>query len=324
MFFKNKNGTYLTEKNSLSVKREDAVLIEEEIVGKDLVRFKIDEQYIYYDDGKVFLTDKKDDRSLIMKRNDRYLNVRGHFLHLSDKLCELVAENNELEPDVIIEYLEFEKEILYKFRKHGIVSWKISEFELATDTIDKVRNQILKNKNARIGQVLAEIEDAVLFLKIPTLKSVLNLIFEEEYHLTTFSSNTLRKGFDRRGFHVDYPYHDLKEPYLDKVLGVQVNFALDDFTIENGATIYIPDSYKSHAFPTKNSEYFNKEKKYMLAQKGSVILYRGDMWHTQGLNVTDNPRVALLANFSPLHIDPKDRIDIGNSGLNLQDGKVII
>ena len=70
MFFKSRIGEYLTEKNTLSKKREDAVLIEQEIVGRDLVRFKIEDQYIYYDGGKVFLTDKKDDRSLIMERND--------------------------------------------------------------------------------------------------------------------------------------------------------------------------------------------------------------------------------------------------------------
>ena len=323
MFFKSRTGEYLTEKNTLSRKREDAVMIEQEIVGRDLVRFKIEDQYIYYDDGKVFLRDKKDDRSLIMERNDQYLNLAGHYLHLSNKLCELIAENNELEPNFVVEYLSFEEKNVYKFNKYGIVSWKLSEFEISESVIDKVRKQILQNKSDRIGQVLAEIEDSGLFLKISTLKSVLNLILKE-YHLTTFSSNTLRKGVDGRCFHVDYPYHNLKEPYPEEILGVQVNFALDDFTIENGATIYIPGSYKAHCFPNKNSEYFNKEKKYMLASKGSVILYRGDMWHTQGINITDTPRVALLANFSPTHINPKDRILLRNSSLKLQDGRVFI
>ena len=50
MFFKDSDEKYLTEKNSLSMKREDAVLIEQEYVGRDLTRFKIDQHYIYYDD----------------------------------------------------------------------------------------------------------------------------------------------------------------------------------------------------------------------------------------------------------------------------------
>ena len=323
MFFKNKNGKYLTERNEVSEKRQDAILIDEEVLGNGLVRFKIQHRYICFNSGNVSLNPEKNDSSLITRQKERYVNLSGNYLHLSNRLCELVTENNELEPDFLVEYLEFEEEILYKFNKYGIVSWKVSEFELDTNTIDKVREQILENKNARIGQVLAEIKDSALFLKISTLKSVLNLILKE-YHLTTFSSNTLRKEVDGRGFHVDYPYHNLNEPYPDEILGVQVNFALDDFTIENGATIYIPDSYKAHCFPNRNSEYFNKEKKYMLAPKGSVILYRGDMWHTQGINVTDNPRVALLANFSPTHISPKDRLLLGNSDLEIRDGKVFI
>ena len=323
MFFKNKNGNYLTEKNQLSDKRENAILIEQELVGDNLVRFKIQDKYLCFHQGNISLNCEKYDSSLITVHGKKYRNLVGNYLHLSNKLCELVSENNELEPDFFVEYLSFEEEILYKFNKYGIAIWKLLEFEISEDVIDKVRNQILENKNDRIGQVLAEIEDASHFLKIPTLKSVLDLILKE-YHLTTFSSNTLRKGVDGRGFHVDYPYHNLKEPYPDEILGIQVNFALDDFTIENGATIYIPDSYKSHAFPYKNSEYFNKEKRYMLGQKGSVILYRGDMWHTQGINITNNPRVALLANFSPTHINPKDQIHIGNSTLEIRDGKVFI
>ena len=323
MFFKNKNGKYLTEQNDVSEKREDAILIEQENVGSELVRFKIQDKYLCFHQGSISLKYEKDDTSLITRREERYLNLSGHYLHLSNKLSELVAENNELEPDFIIERLSLEEEILYEFNKYGIAMWKLSEFEISENTIDKVRNQILENKNDRIGQVLAEIEDASFFLKIPTLKSVLDVILKE-YHLTTFSSNTLRKGVDGRGFHVDYPYHNLKEPYPDEILGIQVNFALDDFTIENGATIYIPDSYKSHVFPTKNSEYFNKEKRYMLAPKGSIILYRGDMWHTQGINITNNPRVALLANFSPTNINPKDQIRIGNSGFKVENGKVFI
>jgi hypothetical protein len=322
MFFKNKNGQYLAEGNEVSERHEEAILIEEEIVGNGLLRFKIQDQYICFLQNSVILNDVKDDTSLIVHRGEKYINLSGNYLHLSDKLCELITENNELEPDFIVEHLELEEKIVYKFKKYGIASWKLSEFELDANTIDKVRNQILENPNSRIGQVLAEVKDSEMFLKIPTLKSVLDLILKE-YHLTTFSSNTLRKDIDGRGFHVDYPYHDLKEPYPDEILGVQVNFALDDFTKGNGATIYIPESYKSHCFP-RGCDVSIKEKKYMLAPKGSVILYRGDMWHSQGINVTDNPRVALLANFSPLHIPAKDRILLGDSGLNLWEGKVII
>jgi ectoine hydroxylase-related dioxygenase (phytanoyl-CoA dioxygenase family) len=48
--------------------------------------------------------------------------------------------------------------------------------------------------------------------------------------------------------------------------------------------------------------------RYMTVPKGHVILYLGDMWYSQGINLTNNPRVDVLANFSPLHIPPKDDI----------------
>ena len=321
MFFKNKNGEYLNSDNVLSVKREDAVLINEEIVGNNLVRFKIENRYISCHGGKVFLNEIKDDTSLLHDRNGYFVTVSGNYLTLSNKLAELVADNNEIEPDLIVEYLSLKEELYYKFKRDGIVSWKLSDFDIAENLLASVRDKILGNKNARIGQLLYEVEESEEFLKIGILKELLNMIYEnEEYHLTTFSSNTLRKDVDERGFHVDYPYHNLPQPYPDKILGVQVNFSLDDFRIDNGATIYVPNSYKSHRFPPRNPG--NVE--YMLAEKGSVILYRGDMWHTQGVNSTDNPRVALLANFSPLTVRAKDFIQLGNSDFVVRDGKVFI
>jgi ectoine hydroxylase-related dioxygenase (phytanoyl-CoA dioxygenase family) len=55
---------------------------------------------------------------------------------------------------------------------------------------------------------------------------------------TTCSSNTLH--FNKDGeiyFHVDYPYHDLGSSNFE--LLVQVIITLNDFTIKNGATVFI-------------------------------------------------------------------------------------
>ncbi len=315
MFFRSRDGKYLDSNNELSERREDAVLIEQEIAG-NIVRFKIGNRYISSHDGKIFLNEIQNDTSIIYVNNGNLVTVSGSYLSLSDTLIEI---RNELTPNLIVEYLSLAEKLFYKFKRDGIVFWKLEDIQ--KDLIFSIRNKILENENARIGQLMFEVRGSEKFLKIPTLKELLNMIYEgKEYHLTTFSSNTLRKDVDERGFHVDYPYHDLPQPYPDEILGVQVNFALDDFRIDNGATIYVPNSFKSHRFPPRNPG--NIE--YMLAEKGSVILYRGDMWHTQGINITDNPRVALLANFSPVSIRAKDFIQLGDSDFEVRQGKVFL
>ena len=218
-------------------------------------------------------------------------------------------------------------DIVQDFQKNGIAIWKHKNL----DQIEKAREIILSYKHTRISELLEldQVFSDILF----DLKPILDSIFNEGYHLTTFSSNTLRKNDKEKAniksIHVDYPYHDLFEPYPDEILGLQVNYACDDFTIENGATLYVPNSYKYHRFPNwREDTEILKTEVPILVEKGSIIMYRGDMWHRPGVNTTDNPRVAILANFSPLFIDSKDNMEeqllrIDFPTLSLQDDKVV-
>jgi ectoine hydroxylase-related dioxygenase (phytanoyl-CoA dioxygenase family) len=150
-------------------------------------------------------------------------------------------------------------------------------------------------------------------LKIPILKVILDEVFKKEScHLTTYSSNTLRFNKDDEiHFHVDYPYGLNQDCSEFDLLGVQVIITLNDFTIENGATLFI-----------------GKDKKvnYFVAPKGSLIIYRADIVHSQGINKTPNPRVGLLANFASIFVKAKDNIvDYAcKTGLEIRDGRVFI
>ena len=160
----------------------------------------------------------------------------------------------------------------------------------------------------------AEIKDAI--------KEILSTT---DYHLTTFSSNTLFKGKDTRGYHVDWPYHKYNSDANDLniiypgtgIEGVQCILPLDDFTIENGATMYIPFSHLARRYPTVeilrtgsfttvNQERYPCKKKYFIANVGDVVLYPATLWHSAGLNTTTRPRRSLLASYSPSHVSKKD------------------
>lgn len=212
--------------------------------------------------------------------------------------------------------------IFEEFSENGIAIWNHGNME----EIEKARNVILSYNHTRIRDLIGL--DKVFSEMLYELKPILDEVFvDEEYHLTTYSSNTLRKnGKEKASLHVDYPYHDLPEPYPDALLGIQVIYALDDFTVQNGATIYIPESYKTHRYPYFCDLLNNAQ--YLLVKKGSIIMYRGDLWHKAGINITDNPRVAILANFSPLYIDAKDDMvdqisKIKFPTLNIDDDKVV-
>jgi len=193
------------------------------------------------------------------------------------------------------------------FLKNGFAIFQGSNNEI---DIDLAKSELLKHKKSRVSKLLNLNPVFATFLQDPTLKILLDLVYPEGYHLTTYSSNTLRNSDSNKIFwHVDYPYHNIRDQYPQNILGVQVIYALNEFTVENGGTMYIPKSFQAGSFPTL--EQINKhshEIKTVVAPKGSVIIYRGDLWHTQGVNKTSEPRSALLANFSPLSVPAKDSI----------------
>ncbi len=210
----------------------------------------------------------------------------------------------------------------------------------------------LKN-NSFLEQERVSLPEDSIYLKLfkhPKIrKSIIHLLNTMDYHLTTLSSNTLFPNVDKRSYHVDWPYHkytqdsgDINTIYEDRLDGVQVIIPLDNFTIDNGATLYIPYSYLARRYPSieilksgtfeaaetkcnenenenesnelnesenkkeKEKELFVCKKKYLLGKVGDVFIYPSTLWHSQGLNITDKPRRALLGNFSPKGINKKD------------------
>ncbi|EKX44488.1 hypothetical protein GUITHDRAFT_109608 [Guillardia theta CCMP2712] len=114
----------------------------------------------------------------------------------------------------------------------------------------------------------------------------------------TWSSNTLLPKMDhpRLGWHVDYPYHDIEiGMWPDLPLGLQVLWLLDNFTSENGGTMFYPGSHEFFSPP--NIEQFSTPE-ILTAPAGSVLVAHSAWWHRQTQNKSPNPRHALLGCFT--------------------------
>ena len=81
---------------------------------------------------------------------------------------------------------------------------------------------------------------------------------------------------------------------------------LDDFTEENGATYFLPNSQLMAEEPTE--EFFYANAKRLVAKAGSVWFFNARIWHAGGQNHTDQWRHALTINMGRSWM--KQRIDI--------------
>lgn len=282
-----------------------------------LVRMIINGKYISMHENNMILDDNFSDNSLLYLENkklDIHLHSIGGMLTCRDD--RLSIEDFELSKmDWYTNRLKLRTDSLAMLVNNGITSIQSS------NDLDSVAKLIHNSPHTRISNLFELNFD--LFWKIlndSELHKILRAIYPNGYHCTTYSSNNLRKNVNEVGWHCDYPYHNISESYPDEMLGVQVIWTLDDFTVENGATYFVPKSHKKNSWPDITTATLVQQ---AVIKRNNIIIFFGTLWHTQGINTTDIPRAALLANFSPLSVPVKDNINTQISNEYLKNGKLL-
>ncbi|HQR35957.1 MAG TPA: phytanoyl-CoA dioxygenase family protein [Blastocatellia bacterium] len=71
---------------------------------------------------------------------------------------------------------------------------------------------------------------------------------------------------------------------------------LDDFTLENGPTRYVPGTHKAGKLPQDalaDASAPHPEEKYLTGKAGTLAVFNAHLWHGGTANRTDKPRLAL-------------------------------
>lgn len=71
---------------------------------------------------------------------------------------------------------------------------------------------------------------------------------------------------------------------------------LDDFTIENGATLVLPGSHLYEVSP--NDDYFRLNSNAVVGCAGDIVIWNSNLFHASGINTTKSIRRALPITFS--------------------------
>ena len=101
--------------------------------------------------------------------------------------------------------------------------------------------------------------------------------------------------------HRDDSIYPLPEPHQEVVLNTM--WALDDFTVANGATRIVPGSHlwEPGRYPTDDDEVIQAE-----MPAGSVIFYGGHLFHGGGANQTDRPRLGVILEYAASWLRPQE------------------
>jgi ectoine hydroxylase-related dioxygenase (phytanoyl-CoA dioxygenase family) len=75
---------------------------------------------------------------------------------------------------------------------------------------------------------------------------------------------------------------------LDTPILINTMWMITDFTVENGATLFMPFSHHARRRPPAYMKSTDKRLFPITGRRGSVVLWNGNVWHASGKNITSN------------------------------------
>lgn len=136
-------------------------------------------------------------------------------------------------------------------------------------------------KNTRVFDLIGK---SRVFRDLVTHDVALDLarhVIGQEMLLSNFSANITAPGSGPMGMHADQGY--VPAPWPPYPLAVNVAWALDDFTIENGATRFVPNTHTKDHGPDKDA---HRAGVPIVCKAGSIFVMDGRVWHETGSNVS--------------------------------------
>jgi ectoine hydroxylase-related dioxygenase (phytanoyl-CoA dioxygenase family) len=126
------------------------------------------------------------------------------------------------------------------------------------------------------------------------LAALLDDLLGPEHLLSDHSLNVVHGDGRPDRWHVDYPYNEMRDLTDGPILAIQCVLALDDFTVDNGATRHLP---RSHRPPRRPPPGLDLDGPALLAKAGTLTVLAAATWHRSGRNTTGTPRSAILLSF---------------------------
>lgn len=145
-----------------------------------------------------------------------------------------------------------------------------------------------------------------IFLEIASNKNVLSVIsnliigsfFLNQQNLVVNPPSS--KNYNQLKFHRDLPY----QHYVStRPLAINALLAVDDFTIQNGATIVIPGSHKFENF--SSDAIIEKQSRQIEVNAGTFLILDCMTYHAAGSNGSIKNRVGINHVYSSLMLRPQ-------------------
>ena len=183
---------------------------------------------------------------------------------------------------------------------------QIAKLKADAVKVQALRRRVQEKNGVAVGMdgiahhVLGEGTSLDAFINAPPLWDAITRIFDGKFILLNFGATLHPPG----GLaYTMKPHRDVRAFTPDYCLSLNMLVMLDDFTVENGATLVLPGSHRVAEPPTL--EDFQAGAKPLLGKAGDIVLFNSLLVHAGGANTTGRERVALTLCFGRPFMKPQ-------------------
>lgn len=180
-------------------------------------------------------------------------------------------------------------------------------------TQERIRLDVGPERLERAGELgvlrlMMRYDDHFLrYLELPELLAVIDstvsntaiLHLQNGFVLPSLPAGTKAEVFQRT-FHMDF--RRVLNGYL---MSVNVLFAIDGFTAENGGTLVVPGTHQRGSPPSER--YMRNQAVAVECPAGSMVVFDSTLWHAAGENLSGRDRLAINHQFTRSYV--KQQID---------------
>ncbi len=192
--------------------------------------------------------------------------------------------------------------LLTQLNENGYV---IIEKLISTEAVEKIKEEMLgfmeydgRNdfegyKTRRMYSVIERSFACNPLIDHPLILALLDSVLMQNYLLSQMQAINVYPGEVRQPLHHDDSFYPIARPRAP--LGAATIWAIDDFKADNGATMVLP---KSHSWGDRQPTDIDPDELIpAVMPAGSVVFFLGTTWHCAGANNTDQPRMAVTAQY---------------------------
>lgn len=154
------------------------------------------------------------------------------------------------------------------------------------------RNAFEGVKTRRVYSVMAKTRAADRLVDQPRVLALLDRLLDANYLLSQLQVIDIGGGESAQIEHFDDAMYPIARPR--PALSAATVWAIDDFTVDNGATVVLPGSHRwdAHRRPAPSDQRLPA-----VMPAGSCVFFLGTLWHGGGANTTDRTRLAVTAQY---------------------------